>query len=250
MKSRAGNFLLAIGGYVLYLFSGVLAALLLFALEFLKDGSTGSLAGFFSGMTEENLSVILLLSYVIVVLFIFSFLKRRHKRIGAYMGLSCVYPFGIFGAIVLGMALNFLTFSVVSPEMSGDTEITALLMACILLGPFVEELVFRGLILRTLGRACGAFWAIIITALLFAISHTEMTQMIYAFVLGVVLGIVRIRSGSLWNAVALHLSFNLSGMVLATSELEISGGAFVMFPVLMILSFVLACSGRKKMRRN
>lgn len=252
MKSKAGNFLLAAGGYVLYLFSGVFAALILTLFEFLKNffekGSIIPFADSFQEIAEKNSSLVLLLSYVIVIAFVFLTLKLRRKDIGRYAGFSGIYPLGIFGAMILGMALNFVTFSLVSPEVSGDREITTLLMLCILLSPFVEELVFREILLRLFGKACGALIAILITSLLFGVSHTGAAQTIYAFVLGIVLCVVRIRSGSLWSAVALHLAFNLSGIVLATSELELPGIAFFVFPVLIILSFMLACSGKRKMR--
>lgn len=252
MKSKIGKFLLATGGYVFYLLSAVLAALLLFVFEFLKNffekGTMISFSETFNEMTREKSSVVLLISYVIVVIAVFSFLKVRRKNIGAYTGFSNVYPLGIFGAIVFGSVLNFTIFSIVSPDASGKMEITALFMLCIIISPFAEELVFRGVLLRIFGKVCGAMASILITSLLFAISHTDQVQMVYAFILGAVLCVVRIRSGSLWNAVALHFAFNLSGTVLATSELEFPEIAFVVIPILAVLSFALACSGKRKVR--
>ncbi len=252
MKSRIGKFFLATGGYVLYLFSGVFAALLLLVLKFLKNffekGDISSLSETFYEITEKSSYAVMLLSYVIVVISVFSLLKLRRKNIETYTGLSSVYPLGIFGAIVFGAVFNFITFSVVAPTISDNLEITSLFMLCIVLSPFVEELVFRGVLLRIFGKACGVTASIIITSVLFGISHTDAVQMIYAFVLGVVLCIVRLQSASLWNAVALHLAFNLSGIVLATSELELPGIAFAVLPILAVLGFLLACSGKRKVR--
>ena len=254
MKSKAIGFIVAVGGYILYLLSGVFAAFAVFAFEFMKTffekGKVISFSDSFQGIVEKSSSSVLLLSYVIVTVFVFGFLKIRHKNVEKYTGLSGVYPLGVFGAIVLGVTLNFVTFSLLSPDVSYDREITGLLMSCVIMSPFVEELVFRGVLFRLFGKVCGAFSAMIITSLLFAISHTGAVQMIYTFILGIVLCVVRVRSASLWNAIALHLAFNLSGMVLATSELELPGIVFLVLPILMILSFVLACSGKRKVRRK
>ena len=252
MKSKIGKFVFAIGGYILYLFSGIFAALLLFVFEFFRNffenGNISSFSETFDEITKENSSAVLLLSYVIVVVGVFVLLKRRRKNTGTYTGLSDVYPIGILGAMLFGTVLNFTIFSIVSKNVSEEVKITKLFLLCIAISPFAEELVFRGLLLRMFGKACGGIAAIFMTSLLFAISHTEPIQMVYAFFLGILLCAVRLRSGSLWNAVALHLAFNLSGVVLATSELELPEIAFIVIPIFAILSFMLACSGKRKVR--
>ncbi|MBE6912266.1 MAG: CPBP family intramembrane metalloprotease [Ruminococcaceae bacterium] len=250
MKSKIGKFIFATGGYVLYLLSGVLAALFLYLFQLVEKlfekGSVGSFAESFGEISEKDSSLVLVISYALVLIVSFLLLKFQRKDVRSYTGILSVYPLGIFGAVVFGAILNFITFSIVAPIHTDETEITFLLLVCLFLGPFVEEFVFRGILFRMYGKVLGVAGAILMTSLLFAISHTGIAQMIYAFVLGIVLCMVRIRSKSLWNAVALHMSFNLSGTVLATSELELPDIAFAVLPVLIVLSFILACSGGRK----
>ena len=74
-----------------------------------------------------------------------------------------------------------------------------------LLAPLVEEVVFRGAILRTLLRAFGNHWAAItVSALLFAVVHLNPAQMPHAFLMGLLLGWMYYRTGSILPAVAVH----------------------------------------------
>lgn len=80
------------------------------------------------------------------------------------------------------------------------------------LPPLVEEAGFRGLGLTYLERA-GVPFAVanIVQALAFGIFHMNLTQGIYTFVLGLALGYVTHRSGSIAPAMLMHLVYNLMG---------------------------------------
>lgn len=74
-----------------------------------------------------------------------------------------------------------------------------------LLAPFVEELIFRGAILRALLEKINKHWvAIAISALLFALIHANPAQMPFAFVAGLFLGWTYYRTGSIIPGVAYH----------------------------------------------
>lgn len=74
-----------------------------------------------------------------------------------------------------------------------------------LLAPFVEELIFRGAILRALLEKINKHWvAIAISALLFALIHANPAQMPFAFVAGLFLGWTYYRTGSILPGVAYH----------------------------------------------
>lgn len=85
-------------------------------------------------------------------------------------------------------------------------------ISTLVLPPLVEEAGFRGLGLTYLKRA-GVPFAVanLVQALAFGIFHMNLTQGIYTFVLGLVLGYVAHRSGSLAPAMLLHCTYNLMG---------------------------------------
>ncbi|RDJ00033.1 CPBP family intramembrane metalloprotease [Dyella solisilvae] len=86
------------------------------------------------------------------------------------------------------------------------------------LGPLVEELLFRGVLLSAVSRHVGNAWAIVLTALLFAVVHLpDLSFLWYALpnlaLLGLVLGWLRVQSGSIWPAVLAHGMNNLLAVV-------------------------------------
>ncbi len=75
-------------------------------------------------------------------------------------------------------------------------------------GPFVEECVFRGALLRGLEARIGAWPAIVVQAVLFAAFHRSWWLLFPMTVLGIALGWLAHERKSLWPAIALHAAYN------------------------------------------
>ncbi len=83
----------------------------------------------------------------------------------------------------------------------------------------MEELFFRGLLYPVLARRLGVSWAVILTALPFALMH--MFQYGYAwgvvlliFIMGIVVTIVRALTGSVAASFLVHVGYNATEMLL------------------------------------
>ena len=81
-----------------------------------------------------------------------------------------------------------------------------LIYSC-LLAPVCEELCFRWMILRRL-RPWGDGFALCASALLFALVHGNLYQMIYAFAVGLVLGGIVLYTGNIRGCMLLHAGVN------------------------------------------
>jgi membrane protease YdiL (CAAX protease family) len=81
-------------------------------------------------------------------------------------------------------------------------------VVAILLAPIVEELFFRGFVLRTLYKHIGATWAIIITTLIFASLHFEFQAIVPLLILSLVLSVLFIRTKSIWPGIIFHILNN------------------------------------------
>lgn len=138
---------------------------------------------------------------------------RRHFVAAALMG----YGMQIVTTLIM-VLVNVLLPSVMEEyntlvDGSGITTYGLMwVISTLVLPPLVEEAGFRGLGLTYLERA-GVPFAVanIVQALAFGIFHMNLTQGIYTFVLGVALGYVTHRSGSIAPAVLMHLVYNLMG---------------------------------------
>jgi len=90
----------------------------------------------------------------------------------------------------------------------------AMLAAAIVVAPAGEEAMFRGFLFRGWVRSPRSAWpAIVAISLLWAILHIQYdwTGMLQIFVIGLFLGWIRWRSGSLALTFLLHALFNLEG---------------------------------------
>lgn len=78
-----------------------------------------------------------------------------------------------------------------------------------ILAPLLEEVLFRGAIQGLLMRFFGRPWpAILISALLFGVFHLNPVQIVYATLLGIVLGWIYYRTGSLLPVIVGHILNN------------------------------------------
>lgn len=84
----------------------------------------------------------------------------------------------------------------------------------VVLAQVVEELIFRGVIFSGFQKNYSPFWAIFLSALLFALFHLNPWQLGPTFLLGCLLGLVRQRTGSLLAAIFTHALHN--GMIFFT----------------------------------
>lgn len=98
-------------------------------------------------------------------------------------------------------------------ENAGLSDDISLLMMIysVLLAPISEELVFRGVTYRIARRAFPFWIANIIQALLFGIFHMNPLQGCYTFILGLVLGYICEKGGTIYHVILFHFLFNLWG---------------------------------------
>lgn len=85
------------------------------------------------------------------------------------------------------------------------------MIAAVLLAPVAEELFFRGAMFAALLRRWGIRTAVIVPSLIWAIMHVQYGWWDVALIAGsgVLLAMVRWKSGSLYLPVGLHAAWNL-----------------------------------------
>ena len=107
-----------------------------------------------------------------------------------------------------------------------------------LLGPIVEELVFRGLIMGSL-RRFGDRLALAASAVLFSLAHQNFTQLPNTLIMGLLLGFFVIRSNCLWTGIVMHMVNNtvVLGLSLWMERLDETSGRLL---TLSAYGFLLA----------
>ncbi|MBN1527046.1 MAG: CPBP family intramembrane metalloprotease [Candidatus Omnitrophica bacterium] len=81
-----------------------------------------------------------------------------------------------------------------------------------IVGPFAEELFFRGFMYSAVKKYTGVFWAMAATSALFAALHSNLAGFAPIMVLGMLLAYLYEKTGSLVSSITVHIIHNL-GMV-------------------------------------
>ena len=144
---------------------------------------------------------------------------------------------------------NVKTSSLSAPQ--GAMETVCFFAVFAVLIPILEELLFRFLILERL-RRYGDVAAILISSMLFSLAHSAFQSFPHAFVMGLVLGFVAVKTKSALASIIIHFVnnlFSLVSLVISSSqnaEKGLTTLSFVIVAVIIAALFIVLGYGGKK----
>lgn len=97
-----------------------------------------------------------------------------------------------------------------------DYGIYGAIIKVVIMAPVIEELIFRGVIMHGLMRNYSKFTAVFVSALMFALWHLNPWQFPATFILGLVLGILMLRTRNIYLCILGHAINN--GLVLVSIQ--------------------------------
>lgn len=139
--------------------------------------------------------------------------KGKPMTAGSFFAILSIFVSGqlifLIGTIAAEIILNGFGMSLEGLMESTDisTDSLSMFLYAGLGAPISEEILFRGLVLRST-EPFGKKFAIFSSALLFGLFHGNLIQAPYAFVVGLVLGYVTVEYSIIW-AMVLHMFNNL-----------------------------------------
>ena len=78
------------------------------------------------------------------------------------------------------------------------------IVTVVVMAPLFEEVIFRGVLLESTRARYGVVAAWLLSSAIFGIVHVHPTVVVNAFVMGLVLAFIYLRTDSLWSAIILH----------------------------------------------
>lgn len=164
------------------------------------------------------------------------------------MGGGYIFNFAgnIINLILAGLTgRNIFDMQPINSVVADLNWTTALYIGVI--APIIEEYIFRGLILNRV-RPLGEKAAIVFSAFLFGMLHGNISQFLYATAIGMILGYVAVKTGTIFYSSILHIMVNSYSVILASF---LSSAIFLhemtalysmlMISLLSILMTVAAC---------
>jgi membrane protease YdiL (CAAX protease family) len=134
------------------------------------------------------------------------------------VGLIVVYGFGVlYDQLHTPTNANALE----NEALHAPISTLATLLVAVVVAPPTEELFFRGFVLPAFAKVMPVWAAIAASAVLFGIAHADLGSFLPLVVIGVVLGVLRWRTSSLWPGILFHALNNLIAAVAVLSVLHL-----------------------------
>lgn len=160
---------------------------------------------------------------------------RKGVSIAEYLGLKRITAKQILGALCLMVVFMFLAdFAGIFVDSSASNEFmlniyntsvwpALLWVSLIIFAPIFEEAFFRGFLFEGFRQSrLGPVGAIGLTALAWASLHLQygIYEIVLIFLMGVLFGIIRIKTGSLWSTIIMHAFINMVSLILIALQVE------------------------------
>ena len=150
--------------------------------------------------------------------------------------------FGIASSTVVGIVWSLLPFPEWAWEIYNETVADVLMsedimtyLAVVLMAPIVEELLCRAICIGQLSRLIPKWLALILSSLIFGVMHGNLIQGTYAFICGIMLGLIYLRYRSVTASILFHMGFNAASYLLSLIPEE----AVLLSLLAVFLSFVI-----------
>ena len=131
------------------------------------------------------------------------------------MGLAFIYCSSFVNYFLVNLVTDYSQFSSEffwSVELKRPYQMVIYFISYAIIPAFVEEILFRGTVCRVL-TVYGKGTAVVISATLFALMHTNIEQMLYTFVAGLFFGLLYVETNSVLAPILLHFLNNSISVV-------------------------------------
>jgi membrane protease YdiL (CAAX protease family) len=183
------------------------------------------------------LSLSIIISAIVCIGLVLIIIKvRRGATIAEYLGFKSIGTGTAMAALAISVAFIVLSILVnMGLNRPADSDIMVqayntsvwpalFWLAVVVFGPVFEEVLFRGFLFEGFRHSrIGIPGTIILTSLVWAGFHLQygLFEIASIFVLGVIFGVVRYKTGSLWPPMIMHAFNNLMAVLLLALEIGV-----------------------------
>ena len=159
------------------------------------------------GYTDVSKFVINYASYILVIFNVIYIICLLKKNRILCKKTKPVLPFIMLG-IGVSIFCNMIIIKINTTEVV-SMNILFLILSSVIIGPIVEEIIFRHILISKLEKFNNRIVTILLASLIFAIIHNGIINIIYTFILGIILNTIYIKNKNLLYPIIVHSSANL-----------------------------------------
>lgn len=199
-------------------------------------------------INDNTLWIVLIVAVIFIPLLIFKYKKQKKLNFKINKNIIFVILVGFSISILLNLIIININklFNINNNLLDYKYLIQTIIASC-LLGPIIEELLFRGVMFNKIKTFNNLNVSILLTTFIFAFFHDSITQMIYAFIIGYICIKLYVEYDTLLVPIIFHISCNLVVPLLNNYLVNLN---YIYTILIIIVSLIIFIIFYKKMYKK
>lgn len=212
--------------------------ILIFLLSYYYVSNGNDVNLFNDYLSTKQIYIALIVAIIFIPLLINDY-KKYKKQTNTKINYFYLTILGIILSLIYNVFAYYLNFVLKTSLFDNSNNIAITLLSTGILGPIIEELMFRGIIYNELKSKYSNMKSILITTIFFAIIHINIIQILYALIIGFILIFVYEKYNNIKAPIILHMASNITTTLflplLIKNNLIINYGIFIFSLILLIM---------------
>lgn len=212
--------------------------ILIFLLSYYYVSNGNDVNLFNDYLSTKQIYIALIVAIIFIPLLINDY-KKYEKQTNTKINYFYLIILGVILSLIYNVFAYYLNFALKTSLFDNNSNVAVTLLSTGILGPIIEELIFRGIIYNELKSKYSNMKSILITTIFFAIIHINIIQILYALIIGFILIFVYEKYNNIKAPIILHMASNITTTLflplLIKNNLIINYGIFIFSLILLII---------------
>ena len=212
--------------------------ILIFLLSYYYVSNGNDVNLFNDYLSTKQIYIALIVAIIFIPLLINDY-KKYEKQTNTKINYFYLIILGVILSLMYNVFAYYLNFALKTSLFDNNSNVAVTLLSTGILGPIIEELIFRGIIYNELKSKYSNMKSILITTIFFAIIHINIIQILYALIIGFILIFVYEKYNNIKAPIILHMASNITTTLflplLIKNNLIINYGIFIFSLILLII---------------
>ena len=212
--------------------------ILIFLLSYYYVSNGNDVNLFNDYLSTKQIYIALIVAIIFIPLLINDY-KKYKKQTNTKINYFYLIILGVILSLMYNVFAYYLNFALKTSLFDNNSNVAVTLLSTGILGPIIEELMFRGIIYNELKSKYSNMKSILITTIFFAIIHINIIQILYALIIGFILIFVYEKYNNIKAPIILHMASNITTtlflLLLIKNNLIINYGIFIFSLILLIM---------------
>ena len=183
-----------------------------------------------SNYLDQKSIFIILITFIIIMPILIYFFKKENKDVIKTKKID-------FNRIIVDLFIFIMINNTIYLLFIKPVRVNFLinLITTCIIGPIIEELIYRGIIFKQLLKEYDYKKAILITTLLFSVFHFNIVQMITSFIIGYYMCFIYYKYNNIILNIFIHFIYNLISLIIINLYFEYT---IIIIPIILIFLII------------